>query len=449
MHVVILGNGISGVTAARFIRKLSDHRITVISSESRYFYSRTALMYIYMGQMRLEDTQPYADDFWEKNRIDLLFDHVTSINFIQKSIQFLSKNEISYDKLILAVGSAINTFNWPGQSLNGVSGMYSLQDLQRIDQASNRLDRAVIVGGGLIGIELAEMLSSRNIPVTFLVREKSFWDIVLPEEESRMINQHLIEHGIDLRLETELRSIEDDGQGNVAAVHTSQNERIPCGFVGLTAGVHPNVDWLRDTQLEIQRGILVDEHLRTNLEDVYAIGDCAELRRTDPGRRSIEPVWYTGRMMGEVAAHNVCGAQVSYHPGYWFNSAKFLDIEYQVYGDIPPIIPPELETVCWIHSAGNKSIRLVWRKSDHVLTGVNLLGVRYRQEVVMHWLEHQSTIQQVMSLLDLANFDPEFYPRYEDGVRQLYAVKSGQVIKSASRRSSDAVWHFLKSSENA
>ncbi|HPR00709.1 MAG TPA: FAD/NAD(P)-binding oxidoreductase, partial [Saprospiraceae bacterium] len=83
MHLVILGNGISGITAARHIRKLSDHQITVISSESQYFFSRTALMYIYMGHMRMEDTQPYAVDFWDKNRINLVFDHVISIDFLQ------------------------------------------------------------------------------------------------------------------------------------------------------------------------------------------------------------------------------------------------------------------------------------------------------------------------------------------------------------------------------
>ena len=446
MHIVILGNGISGITAARHIRKLSDHRITVISSESQYFFSRTALMYIYMGHMRMEDTQPYAEDFWEKNRINLVFDHVISIDFLQKSLQFSSKSKISYDKLLLAVGSASNRFGWPGQELKGVGGLYTLQDLEAMDDASRDLKRAVIVGGGLIGIEMAEMFLSRHIPVTFLVREKSFWDIVLPPEESRMINQHLIEHHIDLRLETELESIEDDGQGRVAAVHTNRHERIPCTFVGLTAGVHPNVRWLKDSGLEINRGILVDSFLRTNIPDVYAAGDCAEIRYPDEGRRPIEPVWYTGRIMGEVAAYNLCGLTVEYHPGHWFNSAKFLDIEYQVYGQVPPTIPPEQDSICWIHASGKKSIRLVWRKSDDVLLGINLMGTRYRQEVCMRWLDEKASIRKVLEELELANFDPELFTANEDEIRALYTAKTGVEIRRKSRRSADRVWQFLRQS---
>jgi len=444
MHIVILGNGISGITAARHIRKLSDHRITVISSESQYFFSRTALMYIYMGHMRMEDTQPYAEDFWEKNRINLVFDHVISIDFLQKSLQFSSKNKISYDKLLLAVGSASNRFDWPGQNLQGVHGLYTLQDLKAMDDASKNLKHAVIVGGGLIGIEMAEMFSSRQIPVTFLVREKSFWDIVLPPEESRMINQHLIEHHIDLRLETGLESIEDDGHGVVAAVHTDRHERIPCTFVGLTAGLHPNVHWLKDTGLEINRGILVDAFLQTNIPDVYAAGDCAEVRHPDEGRRSIEPVWYTGRMMGEVAAYNLCDHPVEYHPGHWFNSAKFLDIEYQVYGQVPPIIPPEQDSICWIHASGKKSIRLVWRKSDDVLLGINLMGTRYRQEICMRWLHENTSIRDVLEQLELANFDPELFSSNEEEVRSLYKARTGKEISRKSRGGADRVWQFLK-----
>ncbi len=318
MHIVILGNGISGITAARQIRKLSDHRITVISGETDYFFSRTALMYIYMGHMRLADTQPYEPFFWARNRIDLKRCWIDRVDFPQKTLYTSSGEPITYDRLILALGSAPNKFGWPGQDLGRVGGLYSLQDLDRMEAAGAGLERAVVVGGGLIGIEMAEMFHTRQIPVTFLVREASYWDMVLPPEESAMINRHIREHGIDLRLGTELRSIEDDGHGNACAVVTHTGERIPCGFVGLTAGVHPNVGWLKNTGLELNRGILVDDHLRTNLQDVYAVGDCAELRRPRPGRRPIEAVWYTGRMMGEVAGYNVCDRQAEYDPGICF-----------------------------------------------------------------------------------------------------------------------------------
>ncbi|MEL7121606.1 MAG: FAD/NAD(P)-binding oxidoreductase, partial [Bacteroidota bacterium] len=247
MHIAIIGNGISGITAARFIRKMSDHKITVISAESDYFYSRTALMYIYMGHMREVDTQPYEPWFWSQNRIDLKRGYVNKIDTEKQSLHFDDQSELNYDKLILAVGSTPNKFGWPGQDLNGVGGLYSLQDLERMEKYSNNLKRAVIVGGGLIGIEMAEMFHSRHIPVTFLVREKSYWNSVLPKPESEMVNRHILENGIDLRLGTELKEIEDDGNGAACAAHTNHGERLECGFVGLTAGVRPNIGFLKDT----------------------------------------------------------------------------------------------------------------------------------------------------------------------------------------------------------
>ena len=215
-HIVIIGNGISGVTAARHIRKNSNDKITLISSETDHFFSRTALMYIYMGHLKYEHTKPYEDYFWKKNKIDLKKGFVSKIDTQNKKLLFAEGDTLAYDSLILAVGSKPNKFGWPGQELKGVRGLYSFQDLQYLeDHAPNNkvCKRAVIVGGGLIGIELTEMLSSRNIPVTFLVRESSFWNGVLPSGESEMINRHIKNHHIDLRLSSNLKEIIPDENG--------------------------------------------------------------------------------------------------------------------------------------------------------------------------------------------------------------------------------------------
>jgi len=193
-HIAIIGNGISGVTVARHIRKLSDKKITIISAETDYFFSRTALMYVYMGHMKFEHTQPYEDWFWEKNRIALKKGFVKTIDSTNKTLHFAEGDTLKYDRLVIATGSKPNKFGWPGQDLEGVMGMYHKQDLENLEvhAPNNKVcKRAVIVGGGLIGIELAEMLNSRQIPVTFLVREDSFWNGVLPTGESEMINRHI------------------------------------------------------------------------------------------------------------------------------------------------------------------------------------------------------------------------------------------------------------------
>lgn len=419
-HIVVIGNGVAGITAARHIRKLSDVKITVVSGETDHFFSRTALMYIYMGHMKYEHTKPYEDWFWDKNKIDLLKDWVTKVDFEKKELSFENHEPVSYDKLILATGSKSNKFGWPGQDLKGVQGLYSYQDLESMETNTRDIKKAVVVGGGLIGIEMVEMLHSRHIPVTFLVREKNFWDVVLPEEEAKMIDSHILEYGIDLRLETELEQIQDDGSGGVKAVKTKSGEIILCEFVGLTVGVSPNIDFLKDTPLEIQKGVLVDNYLKTNLEDVYAIGDCVQLREPLEHRKSIEAVWYAGRMMGETVARTITGHQTKYVPGIWFNSAKFFDIEYQVYGLVNPQPKDDEDSIYWEDSSGKKGVRIVFDKQTKSVLGMNALGVRFRHEVWNHWISSGASIAEVVMNLDQALFDPEFYKKTDPEIQEIY-----------------------------
>ncbi len=425
-HIVIIGNGIAGVTAARHIRKLSDKKITIVSAESKYFFSRTALMYVYMGHMKFEHTQPYENHFWKKNGIDLVEGFVDKVDTQNKLLKIKGAADLKYDKLIIATGSKPNKFGWPGQDLDGVQGLYSKQDLELLEEnaPNNKVcKRAVIVGGGLIGIELAEMLRTRNIPVTFLVRETSFWNGVLPSGESEMINEHIREHHIDLRLGTSLKEIIPDENGKVKSVVIEETgEIIDCTLVGLTAGVTPNIDFLKDSGIELGRGVKVNRLLETNTKDVYAIGDCAEQHEAIGNRRPIEAVWYTGRMMGETLAQTICGNPTEYKPGHWFNSAKFLDIEYQTYGWVfSERRKKDSEThFHWRHPKEKICLTIAFDKDSNAFLGINTFGIRMRHEIFDRWLNEKRDIDFVMEHLVDANFDPEFYKRFENEVVSQY-----------------------------
>ncbi len=432
-HIVIIGNGVSGVTAARHIRKLSDKKITIISSETPHFFSRTALMYIYMGHMKFENTKPYEDWFWSKNRIELKQARVASIDANNKNLILENNESFAYDKLIIATGSKPNKFGWPGQDLNGVMGMYHKQDLDSLEKyaPNNKVcKRAVIVGGGLIGIELAEMLHSRNIPVTFLVREKSFWNGVLPDEESEMINKEILDNHIDLRLGVNLKEIKSDEKGQVKSIVIAETgEEIECNVVGLTAGVSPNIEFVKSSEIETNRGVLVNRSLETNIKDVYAIGDCAEQREAIGQRRPIEAVWYTGRMMGETVAQTICGNPTEYKPGHWFNSAKFIDIEYQTYGWVWAKPRENEARFFWQHKDGKKAIHLNFDKDSKEFIGINTFGIRMRHEFFDKVLTEKKSVNHVLEHLADANFDPEFYKQYEQEIVSKFNTENGTSIQ--------------------
>ena len=438
-HIVIIGNGISGITLARHIRKQSDHKITIISSETKHFFSRTALMYIYMGHMKFEHTKPYEDWFWKKNRITLVQDHVEHVNTTKKELHLRDGHPIQFDKLVIATGSKPNKFGWPGQDLKGVQGLYSKQDLDTLElYAPNNTvcQRAVIIGGGLIGIELAEMLSSRNIPVTFLVRESSFWNGVLPEGESQMINRHIIDHHIDLRLSSNLERIIPDDDGKVKSVIIKETgEELACNFVGLTAGVSPNIEFLSDSEIETNKGVFVNRFLETNVPDIYAIGDCAEQRDAIGNRRTVEAVWYTGRMMGETLAQTLCGNKREYQPGHWFNSAKFFDIEYQTYGWVHGAKgrPDHEAHFHWKHSDDTKCITIAYHRETRAFLGINTFGIRMRHSTFDLWLTEKRSVDHVISHLEEANFDPEFYRSFERHILKSFnSTQKGQTYESSN-----------------
>ena len=428
MHnLVIIGNGIAGVTTARHVRKMSDMKITIISSETKHFFSRTALMYVYMGQMRFKEIKPYEDWFWTKNNIELIYAHVNSINTDNKTLQLNSGTIISYDKLVISTGSKTNKYGWPGQNLPGVQGLYSWQDVELLEENTRNISHAIIVGGGLIGIELAEMLHSRKIHVTFLVREDLYWGNILPSEDSILISRHILEHGFDLKLGTQLKEIKAGQNGRVKSVITDKGEEIICQLVGLTPGVHPNIDLVKNSKVKTAGGVLVNNYLETNIPDVYAAGDCVEFKERDPGRFRFEQLWYTGRMQGEALAQTICGKRTKYDRGVWFNSAKFLDIEYQTYGFVAAQ-PREGETnFYWEHKSGKKAVRFVFRNDDRSLVGMNTFGIRYRHELFDKWIKNKKSIEYILEHLPQANFDPEFFEKHE-----------GEIITEFNRQNPEA-----------
>jgi len=434
MHILIIGNGISGITCARNIRKHSNDAITVISSETEHFYSRTALMYIYMGHLRYQDTKPYEDWFWEKNRIKLVKDHVTSLDVDSKQLSLQTGSTVRYDKLVMATGSKSNKPPFKGIDLQGVQGLYGMQDLEAMFEYTKGIKRGVIVGGGLIGIEMAEMLLSKNIHVSFLVREPLFWNKVLPGEEAALVTRHIKEHHLDLRLSTELKEIIGGEDGKVQRVVTSKGDEIECQFVGITVGVSPNISFLKDSGIETDRGILVNEYFETNIPDVYAIGDCAQYRNPIAGRKAIEQVWYTGRIHGETLAQTLIGKKTAYNPGPWFNSAKFFDVEYQTYGKVDATPNSEENSFYWEHPDGKVCFRVVYGKEDETVIGFNSLGMRLDHNLCDRWLQEKKPIDDVMAHLYQLNFDPEFFDKHENSIMSSYNQQTAKNIKSKRKK---------------
>ncbi len=401
MNHVIIGNGVAGITGAMGIRAVDPgSRVTVVSGETPYFFSRTALMYIAMEYMRQEDTEPFERSHYESMNIKLVHDRAVLIDPTSATVALENGAPLAYDRLLIATGSVPAMYGWPGSDLEGVINFVSCNDLKKLCSIKKKAGKAVVVGGGLIGIELAEVLLHFGIEVSFLIREHTFWPTSLSPEEGRMIQRDMEKRGIRVLMDTDLAEITGTG-GRVSGVVTGTGERIESDIVGIATGVVPDTGLAKKSGIPVRRGVLVNDLLETGIPGIYGAGDCAE-RDTGEGP-GVAAVWYAARDMGAAVGRTMAGEKTPYRPGPWYNSAKFFDLEYTCAGRFLPA-PGDSE---WHREDenGRNSIRIV-HSSGEVL-GFSMIGSRWDHRVLLDFIARRTSLDDTLSRLDSARFDPE------------------------------------------
>lgn len=414
MHYVIIGNGVAGIEAALTIRARhapDAAKITVISKETDFFFSRTALMYAYMNTMERRDLEPLERGAYSQQHINLVRDEVTQLDADAGVLTLKAGGEVRYDRLLLAVGAAPRQVPFKGLEAvkQGVVNFVSMQDLDACEALTPSTTQAVVVGGGLIGIELVECLSFHKVQTTFLVREESYWPVALSPIEGEMVTREIRHHDVDLRLGEELEEILVDDAGRVRAIRTSKGDELPCQMLGICVGVVANIEWLKHTKTppKTERALCVDRAFKTSLPNVFGAGDCVQV---DVGeeRPLTETIWYSAKRHGRLAALSMMGDEVRYAPPLFYNSSKFFEIEYTTVGDV--IRVPEGAKALWRTQPGRDlSQRIVYlpAEADRVI-GFNMLGSRWNHRILERWVRERRSIAYVKDHLEAAQFDVEF-----------------------------------------
>lgn len=422
MHYVIVGNGVAGATAAFTLRERdSKAKITLISGETDYFFSRTALMYAYMDRMTPRDLEPHERKAYDVKRVDRVRGWVRDLDAGRKELTLEGGQKISYDRLLLATGSVPNRFPWTGldRVKDGAVHFVSMQHLEECERLTPTTREAVVVGGGLIGVELVECLVHHGVKVTFLVREKWYWPIALAAEEGQMISDHIRHNKVDLRLEEEVAEVVTDASGRVSLIKTNRGNELPAQMLGIAVGVRPAIDWLKNvaTPLALGRGIKVNPDFETSLPGVFSAGDCAEI--VSPGAETglVEQIWYSAKRQGELAARAMLGDHIAYEPPLFYNSAKFFEIEYTTVGRATKL--PE-SAISFHHRVPGKDVSLRVIENDGAVIGFNMLGSRWNHRVFEKWVHERRSMDEVMAMLEQAQFDVEFGRLDLRSARQAY-----------------------------
>jgi NAD(P)H-nitrite reductase large subunit len=260
---------------------------------------------------------------------------------------------------------------------------------------------------------VVEVLHRAGVEVHFLIMEDWYWPLALDQREARWMAEVMKAKGVHVHLQTQVEEFLADEQGLVRGVRTKDSQQLDCELAVITIGVVPNTQWLEGSGIALDerfKGIAVDEGLATSAPEVFAAGDCATVRWFNSAQRP-EQLWYTSRAQGRVAGRRLLGDQATYQRGTFYNSAKFMDVEYTTAGLVNFNLPGETD---WFHEEQGEvrsTTRLVLQ--DEKVVGFNMLGRRWNHEVLVRWIEERRTRDYVLDHLHEALYDAEFTPPLE------------------------------------
>lgn len=327
MKFVIIGNGIAALQAAENIRKNNgESKITMISREKYNTYYRVKLSHLLGQQFDLGKLYVKPDQWYKDNNIDVLLKrNVLSVDTDKKIVKLDDGSILTYDVLIIASGSHSFVPPVKGNDKKGVYAVRSLDDVEKLNEYINGKKRGVVVGGGLLGLEAAWSLRQTGYDMTVI----EFFPRLLPkqsdEEGSRIIEKIIENSGINLVLGAEVEEIIGDP---VDGVMLKNGIKIDADFVIFSAGVRPNLDAIKDSGIKINKGIVVDDFMKTNVDDVYAAGDVAE------HNGKIYGLWTVALAQGRTAGLNAVGIKTVYKEVPPSSTLKVTGVDVFSSGDI-------------------------------------------------------------------------------------------------------------------
>lgn len=370
MHTVIIGNGIGGNAAAFGLRKYDPNaKITIVTRENCPEYEPGALPYYISGVKARQDIFLTKMDDYSKNNIDLVFDEAMGVEPRLKKLYLNSGNELNYDNLVIAAGGDLVKIPFKGIEKEGIFGCKVLADG---DALYNRKGKtAIVIGSGLIGIEASEALKKRGYEVYLL--EVFGW--IMPrnfdEYVAKKLEKGLTDNGVHVLTNEKLVSI--NGGDKVESI-TTDKRSIICDTIVLATGVAPNTELARQAGAEIgvTRGIKVNEHCMTSVQDIYACGDCAETTDAITGGRTLIQLRHNALEQGEVIAKNCAGIPAVYKGAWAITRAHYFDTESVSIGRTFNGIEDKTDVEVIEREFGNDYCRLILDKGK--LAGAQAIG---------------------------------------------------------------------------
>ncbi|MFH1768603.1 MAG: FAD-dependent oxidoreductase [Candidatus Omnitrophota bacterium] len=425
MNYLIIGNSAAAIGAIEAIRQIDNKgKITAVSSENHPAYCRCLISYYLAGTRGRDDLSLRPKDFYKKFGVDIILGKkVLRIVPQDKQVQLEDGQKLRFDRLLVASGGSAKSLGIAQEEKKGVYKFRTIDDAKGLLQLANSSKKAVVLGGGLVGLKAASGLKAQGLEVEVIVKSNVLMSQVLDKTAGVILRDQLERNGIKIR--TGLAAKEIFGKDKVEGLVLDNQEKLKCQIVVIGKGVASNIDLVKGSGIKTQSGILTDQYLATNLEGIFAAGDCAETYDLVLERSSVNALWSAASLQGRIAGYNMAGEKRVYNGSVAENSVEFYGLGLISLGirNIPEENRNNYQELVKTYFKGDSYKKAIIK--DNRLVGLIMVGTFNNAGVYLSLIRERVDITDIKNLLLDDNFG---YAK----VKQLMPRKTGQLSNSVS-----------------
>ncbi|MFC5368485.1 NAD(P)/FAD-dependent oxidoreductase [Salinirubrum litoreum] len=329
---VIIGDGIAGSSAAETLREEApDADITVITDEGEALYNRILIKEFAKGKLPEAPISIHQEGWYEERDIDLeLNTLVTNIDTEAHELETHDDEVIGYDKLLVATGGTPSQLPVDNSDADGINHFWTFQDARAIKQNVESCEHGVIVGAGLLGIDLAAICGAQDVEAHYLMRGDCWWRYALSEQGAEIMHQAMRERGVTPVFQSGVDHFETDDDGHVTAAVDPDGERYEAEWAGVAIGLDFNTEVLQDTPIELKDdgSVITDEYMQTSVDDVYAAGDLTWFYDSILGEHGQNGSWGSAKEQGSIAGEVMANGPEATEPFRWVSSYSITHFDF-------------------------------------------------------------------------------------------------------------------------
>lgn len=409
---VIIGGSAAGIGAVEAIRDVDKvGTITIISEESCPQYSRPMISDFIGGEATFQQMLCREDGFWKNNGVQALVGRkAIKVSFPEKSVILENGEHVPYEKLLIATGGKPFVPKIDGADKDGVFTFTTITDAESLEKSLGNARSFVVVGGGLIGVSITEALLKRGLKVTLVELQNKVLSLLLDTQGSDIMENAMRKTGVTIVTGQSVQQIvgKPENEQAVGSVILTNATRIACDAVIFAIGVVPRTELVAGTEMKLNRGIIVDNFMKTSLSDVFASGDVAETWDFTLNQNRLLPLWPLAVAQGKTSGYNMAGKKTEYIGGTNMSSLKYFGIPVVSIGITNPKDSTPFEM--FIRHVPEKSLYRKLVLKDNVVVGVLLVNEIERAGTFFYLMKNRINVKKFKRELVSENFSLAMLP---------------------------------------